>query len=398
MSRIELEQISENEVEMVLPPETPLEMVQQLTKGLKDRGLIEDLSKSTACVRYFKRPTSKATDIADELIKSLEAMSGLSKVRTPHMQMAFENQRKNREMDIADRRAKLGVKQPTNVSPAPQPLVSPAAPSIKPIAPAAPSVNTSMAPKAPQMYDHTNAAQATAGGTGKRYAYITDPVSQSEHVEGCQCDKCLEMNKSGYGPKGAGQYSSADNARRKTNNLSESTGVGPNNNVKAYSTKPGQLSGKASADLTARIQNKANKKQPVKQFSPEEVAHMNAARGLKKSAWGQHLPFPSAETYEQEYEQGEDAAAAQLARMMNSKAMFSNHQQPSKAEFDAAGETMGFAVTEEMAKNAEQAWHGTINNWMLEASKPISQRFSSEAEEIAYWDSIKVNGSSRDED
>jgi hypothetical protein len=62
-----------------------------------------------------------------------------------------------------------------------------------------------------------------------------------------------------------------------------------------------------------------------------------------------------------------------------------------------AGERMGLAPSEEMLKAGEQQWGGAINNWLAEAQKPISARFSSEEEEAAYWDSIKVNGSSRDD-
>jgi hypothetical protein len=50
-------------------------------------------------------------------------------------------------------------------------------------------------------------------------------------------------------------------------------------------------------------------------------------------------------------------------------------------------------VSEEQAQAVEQQWNGAINNWLLEATKPISSRFSSDEEEMAYWRSIKINGS-----
>jgi hypothetical protein len=47
-------------------------------------------------------------------------------------------------------------------------------------------------------------------------------------------------------------------------------------------------------------------------------------------------------------------------------------------------------VTDEMAKTREKEWGGVINNWLTEATKPISQRFASQAEELAYWNNIKI--------
>lgn len=377
MSRIEFEQHSDDVLEVIIPPETPMEMVDQLTKSLTARGLTEDLSKSTACNRIFVR--KNAQDVADKLIKSLQRLAKDDEPYwTPKSQ--FANQKRVREMEIAERRAKNGVKQPSNVSTAPEPHVVPDRPAA------------STSPSGP----------TTLSGPNKLYRPGVSGTmkSEDEHVEGCRCDKCLEMNKSNYGPKGAGQYSAVDNARRKSNNL-DPVGFGPNVNAKAYSTKPGQMSGKAQASLTARIQNAANKKQPVKQWTPEEIAAENEKRGLKKG-WGQHLPFPSAEeeimklAAQNPAVVGEDAMANQLATMMKSKSMFSNYQQPTQAEFDAAGERMGLGVTEEMVKAAEQQWNGAINNWLAEATKPISQRFASEEEELAYWSKIKVNGGGDD--
>ena len=374
MSKIELEQISENEVEVVFPPETPMEMVQQLVKGLHQRGLIEDLSKSTLSVRYFSRPQDKTSDVADELIKSLSRLTKSDgQYWAPKSQM--DTARRNREADVADRRAKNGVKQPSNVSTAPEPHVV----ADKPAAP-------------PKMYDNTPGAMNTAGGTGRRYATINDPVGKGEHVEGCQCDKCLDMEKSNYKGAGISQYNPADNARRKASNVGDVAGEGPNRNVKAYSSKPGQMSNKAQADLTARIQNAANKKQPVKQYSPEEVAQLNAQRGLKKTDWAQHNAFPSAEEEIMRLAQapapnGDEAAANQLAALMLGKSMLGQTPpaQPTNEQLFGGG-----VVTDEMAKSADNKWNNSFNNWMVEASKPITERFASQAEEDAYWANIKI--------
>lgn len=76
-------------------------------------------------------------------------------------------------------------------------------------------------------------------------------------------------------------YKAEDNAKRKSNNTSDELGWGSNNNVKAYSSKPGQLSAKDEAAYKAKLMKKLNKSQPVKLFSPEEKALMEKALGLK---------------------------------------------------------------------------------------------------------------------
>ena len=57
----------------------------------------------------------------------------------------------------------------------------------------------------------------------------------------------------------------------------------------------------------------------------------------------------------------------------------------------------GFSSQEEMNK-AEAEWGQGINNWLAEATKPISQRFKNEQEEREYWDRIKINDSGRGND
>ena len=380
MSRIEFEQISDDIIEVVIPPETPLEMVQQLTKGFTARGLVEDLQKSTLSVRYFYRPENKVNDLADKLIKSLQGIAKTDELPYWHPKAQMANQKRVREQGVAERQAKVGV-TPKSVA------EKPALPTLSPKA---------VSPH-PQMIDNTPAAQRTADGTGKRYAYIRDPVKKDEDED--------EIEKSGYGPKKGGQYNPVDNAKRKANNMDPVEGIGPNTNAKSYSSKPGQLSGKQSADLTARIQNKANKKQPVKVFTPEEIAAKYNPDGTLKKSWAQHLPFPSAEeeimklAKNQPLQDGESTAANQLAALMAGKSMLGKNVPPAvKAMFAAPPaqptdqQMFGhLVVTEEMVKAKEQEWQGAAFNWLAEAAKPITKQFASEAEELAYWDSIKVS-------
>lgn len=388
MSKIQFEQIDDNLLEVTIPDNTPIEMVEQLTKSFKNKGLIEDRNNSTLCTRYYYRPEDKVNELADQLIKSLQGLTKNDELPYWHPKSQFANQKRVREMEISERRAQNGIKQPSNVSTAPEPhIMAPAAPKMPNPGTLTPQAYTAPHPK---IVDTNPAAMNTAGGTGRRYGTIGD-TAKAEHVDGCQCVKCLEMNKSNYGPKGAGQYSAVDNAKRKANNL-DPVGVGPNVNAKAYSSKPGQLSGKEQSNLTARIQNAANKKQPVKTWTPEMIAAENEKRGLKK-AWADHLPFPSAEEEimklaKNEPIDGEAAAATQLMNLMVGKSMLGVQPPPQPTDDQLFG---GGVVTEEMAKAAEHKWNNTFTNWMQEAQKPIAQRFASEEEELAYWANIKVS-------
>lgn len=392
MNKISFEQISETEIEVNIPSETPLEMVEKMTKGLKSKGLYEDLKSSTLSTRFFYRPENKAVDLADKLIKSLSSLAKDDELPYWHPKAQFANQKRVRDMEIGERRAKLGIKQPTNVSPAPEPLTVPAAPSVQAGVPS-PS-------PAPKMYDTTPAAMNTADGTGRRYATIKDPTTKSEHVKGCQCNACLEadeIEKSGYGPKRGGQYSVADNIRRKANNTGDKTGFGSNTNTKAYTTA--KFSGKDMQSTAAQ-----RKPGPVKQFNAEEIASMNEARKLKKSEWGQHLPFPSAEEEIMNFAKGhqpngEETAANQLAALMSGKKMLGEKVHPAVATMMAppppqpTNEQMfgGGVVTEDMEKAANNKWNNTFQDFMTQAQQPIAQRFRSEEEELVYWANIKVS-------
>jgi hypothetical protein len=238
------------------------------------------------------------------------------------------------------------------------------------------------------------ATPAEAGAHIKNYVRTLKPGDTGAHnVDPMSLGKEEGVDKSDYGKfKGGSQYDPAANVRRKATNVgAERFG---NQSVKSYTH------GKAFAQKTPK-----GAAGPVKQFTPEQVAAINEARKLKKTAenapWVTHNSVPNAD-YEVERLQkenpaiaGEDAMATQLAAMMQSKAMMRpDHRQPSSEEMVMAGQAMGLAPSEEMIKAADRQWHGTMNNWLLEASKPISQRFASEEEELAYWSSIKVNGGS----
>lgn len=75
-----------------------------------------------------------------------------------------------------------------------------------------------------------------------------------------------DMDKSGY--KG---YTPEDNARRKANNTSETTGIHTMDSIKQYGGNGPSAAAREAADMKAK-----SKKNPVKVFSPEEIAEMNS--------------------------------------------------------------------------------------------------------------------------
>lgn len=78
-------------------------------------------------------------------------------------------------------------------------------------------------------------------------------------------------------------YKQSDNERRKANNLTDQLPLGPNQNVKCYSTKPGQDSAKTQAQKEASKYRRLNRKQPVKHITdPVVIAEIEAQ--YKKAA------------------------------------------------------------------------------------------------------------------
>lgn len=177
-----------------------------------------------------------------------------------------------------------------------------------------------------------------------------------------------QVAKSNYGPKGAGLYNPADNIKRKMNNTGDVAGNGPNQNVKSYSSKPGQLSAKAQAALQQARDNNKNKQQPVKVYSKEEIAALEAQRLKKSTEWS------------------ENEMANKLSGIIPFGQMMP--RQPTDAELEAAAGVQ--YVTAEQAEAMSKSFNNTINDFFAEACKPISSRFANEEEEAAYWNSLRV--------
>jgi hypothetical protein len=282
------------------------------------------------------------------------------------------------------------------------------------------------------------------------------------------------LNKSNYGPKDMGLYNPVDNIKRKKRNTGdEIKDIGANKNVKAYSTKPGQLSAKQQAALD--FKNIKAKSGPVKLYTKEEIEKLVAEGKIKKSeeiqknktyntnyvtlpdksGWKQHMGSGSfhhplygvISTYKTPegkfsvkysgkelgtYDSIDDAAAkikdhmnwlgsirqgkkaypsvqgkvfkpknpviksneAEAANQLLSvlPQSISARLQPTNAEFEQEMLRRGIGYTPEQLEQIKKSEDGNkINDFFAEAMKPISSRFKSEEEELAYWNSIKVS-------
>jgi hypothetical protein len=241
---------------------------------------------------------------------------------------------------------------------------------------------------------------AAAGQHIKNYVGSLGSQTVMNSGDPMSVGKADDVEKSGYGPKGGSQYSIADNTKRKANNVGDQvTTIGQNKNVKAYSSKPGQLSAKQQA---AKAPSGAAG--PVKQYSPAQIAAINEARKLKKNAedgapWANHAGVPNADQEVVQLQKtnpavkAENLMANQLANLMAGRAMLGNApRQPTDEEMFGR-----FVQSEEEIQKAENKWANNMN-WLEEATKPIASRFNSPEEEAAYWDSIRVSGGSSKDD
>jgi hypothetical protein len=88
---------------------------------------------------------------------------------------------------------------------------------------------------------------------------VTKPMAKAGELD------WSELTKSGY--KG---YTSEDNSRRKANNTGETTGIHTMDSIKQYGG-----SGPSAAANEAKEMKRKSKKNPVKVYTPEEIAAIN---------------------------------------------------------------------------------------------------------------------------
>ena len=124
-------------------------------------------------------------------------------------------------------------------------------------------------------------------GTGKPaletgYHRVTDADTHKETARQIARDNLAEtksikpnfpkdIKKSGY--KG---YTDTDNIKRKANNTTETTGIHTMNSIKQYGGSGPNAASKEAAEMKAK-----SKKNPVKVYSKEEIAQINAERSKK---------------------------------------------------------------------------------------------------------------------
>jgi hypothetical protein len=159
--------------------------------------------------------------------------------------------------------------------------------------------------------------------------------------------------------------------------------VGPNKAVQSYSSKPGQLSAKQSADKVVRDAKKLNS--PVTTLAGDALSQAKA-KVAGDIAEREKKKLQAAVQVKKSIEFEENQAAQLLAQRM--PASFFAGQPTDEQLF-------GHLVQSgENVQKAEQKFNNTMTNWFEEASKPISSRFSSPEEEDRYWASIKLSESS----
>lgn len=198
MSKIRINQINENEVEVFFDNDIPYEMVEKLNKGLEARGLFQDNSRSSLGRRCFVRAGEEVDDVHEKLMKSLEKMVKADS----HTKLLWEGQRQQRLVDRNERRKAMGLKPITADQ-----MQNPA--GQKPAGAATPPAASTPSPVAP-----VKPVQSGAGIVSGKPNTLFDPErsgtvnyakkSEDGHEEGnekCPCPACstirkAELNKS----------------------------------------------------------------------------------------------------------------------------------------------------------------------------------------------------------
>lgn len=95
----------------------------------------------------------------------------------------------------------------------------------------------------------------------------------------------------------------------------------------------------------------------------------------------------------------EDKLAKKLAETISANSMMPRYLNPSTDELIKSAIAMGIGTDSRQldAQGSLQGSSSYASSWIEEATKPIGQRFSSEEEELAYWNSIKVSDSVDDD-
>jgi hypothetical protein len=240
--------------------------------------------------------------------------------------------------------------------------------SATPKAPATPSAPSST-PRADGM--------PLAGGIARPYALIPNKPntlkSEDAEVVKFESNGQWSIKKSGYGPKGSGQYSDADNAKRKANNIDNIDSLGNMGCVKDYGASNPKV-----IDMQMRRLKSLNRKQPVKTAKDDpKLATMLAERqaaGPQKIAksWTEQKPFPSANQVEKEpTKTAEEVMPQQLANLLLNKSFLGPTPPPQPSDQQLFGH---LAVSQEKADAAKTAWDNTFNSFYTDVNKPVESQ------------------------
>ena len=152
-----------------------------------------------------------------------------------------------------------------------------------------------------------------------------------------------------------------------------------------------------------KVLKKALAEEEQDKLSPAHRMIAEIAESLKKQA----SPLPkssTAQTREQVLAKAkelfEQQHAQRLANQLQKTGILGARtppRQPTNEEMAMYAHQQGIPTQEELEKQ-EANWGNNINNWLMEATKPINQKFKSEEEEREYWDRIKVSDSGRGND
>ena len=185
-----------------------------------------------------------------------------------------------------------------------------------------------------------------------------------------------ELALSNYGPKKAGLYNQADNERRKESRTGDVVeGIGPNTASRSYSTKPGQLSAKASA---AQEQRKVKKLSgPVKIFTAEEKQALQEKMKKEENIMSEEKLDKGKGAY-----QGEISSTLLIDRQKKKPAMVTDR--PYSGVAGSSKQQLAHQEKELKAKNAKQP----VKTFSEEEKRALATKMGLKKEEC----SIDKNG------
>lgn len=340
-NEIEITTYADESIDIEFGSEVPTSQEAFIVETFKEKGYDENLGKSGDSLT--KEPVSSAT--WEYLKKEGEELPYW------HPKAQMEHRKKLRTMETSARRTAAGI-------PAPAPI------KVNPTSGLGPSGTAVRSDGMP-----------LAGGVHRSYSQIPNkppkPVLKGEEELKFNKGGQWALDKSNYGPRGASQYSDADNARRKENNVDEAPELGNMGRVKDY----GPSNPKKVKEEEKRIRS-MNRKQPVKVFSREEIKALNEkgamGAGKLKKTWADHGEIPTATAIKVETpNKAEDIIANQLGNLLLNKSLIGSLPPAQPTDQQLFGHLV---PTETQLKQADEAFNNRFNSFYQEVSKPVESQ------------------------